>query len=262
LEANVTEQSKSTSRTRTSSKPEPEDPKQAAAADFVAALGELQNPGRDTTARIETKSGGSFSYSYAGLDAILDLVRPVLARHRLALSQPFGIDANGLVTVRTRVVHALGSAIEGDAISRVVEGGPQEVGSFVTYARRYEVCSLLGIHPAGEDDDAAAAQPTRGSGGPAAEAKLPDPVIGGLHLSQRTDPELRDLVDAPPSQRVGAMARAWLDRRAREAEARGPDPEAEALPEGPKDVAPPSGSADEPAAATEADAEDGSGYGS
>jgi hypothetical protein len=112
------------------------DAKEAAAAAFVAALGELTNPGKDSKATVQTKTGGSYAYEYAGLDSILDGVRPVLARHGLALSQPFGVDPNGLVTVRTRVLHERGVAIEGDPISRVVEGGPQEVGSFVDDALR------------------------------------------------------------------------------------------------------------------------------
>jgi hypothetical protein len=204
------------------------DAKEAAAAAFVAALGELTNPGKDSKATVQTKTGGSYAYEYAGLDSILDGVRPVLARHGLALSQPFGVDPNGLVTVRTRVLHERGVAIEGDPISRVVEGGPQEVGSFVTYARRYEVVSLLGIHPAGEDDDAAAAQPAprqrkpKADREPPAEPSLPDPLVGGLHLSERTDDALRDLVKAPPSAKLGQYAQGWLDKRAAEAAEQAP----------------------------------------
>lgn len=201
--------------------PEPEDPKEAAASAFVAALGELSNPGKGSTATVQTKSGGSYQYTYAGLDVILDLVRPVLAKHGLALSQPFGSTPDGLVTVRTRVLHRRGVSIDGDPIARVVEGGPQEVGSFVTYARRYAVVSLLGIHPAGEDDDAQAAQPPRSGPSQAREPRepkgLPDPIVGGLHLSERTSEALNDLVSAPPSTKVAAMAQAWLDKREQEA---------------------------------------------
>jgi hypothetical protein len=235
-------------QTRARKKPEPEppapeDPKEAAAAAFVAALGELSNPGRGSTATIPTKSGGSFSYSYAGLDAVLDEVRPVLARHGLAISSPWGATPDGLVTVRLRVLHRRGVAIEGDPISRVVEGGPQEVGSFVTYARRYGIVALLGIHPAGEDDDAVAAQtappaqrrsPARTQTPP--EATGPTDVnVAGVKMSQRTNEELRDLAAAPPSARIGELAKEWLALREKE---RPTDPGPEALPEGPKDVEP------------------------
>jgi hypothetical protein len=208
-----------TTRARKAADPtEPEDPKEAACAAFVAALGELSNPGRDSRAVVETKKGGTYSYAYAGLDAVLDLVRPVLARHGLALTQPVEATPDGLVKVTTRILHRRGEvALQAPTIARVVEGGPQELGSFVTYARRYQVLALLGIHPAGEDDDAAAAQPSRsGSGRPEKEPGLPDPIVGGLHMSERTDEALRDLVAGPPSARVGAMAQAWLDLREKE----------------------------------------------
>ena len=207
------------------------EPRVRAAAALVAAIGELTNPGKDQSARIETKSGGSFAYQYAGLDSILDLVRPVLARHGLALTQPVKVRADGLVEVQTRILHESGVvALEAPSIERVVEGGPQEVGSFVTYARRYQVVAVLGIHPAGEDDDAAAAQPRERRPDRTAPG-LPDPVIGGLHLSERTTEALQKLVDQPPSVRVGAMAKSWLDQRVAEAEASGVEPEQAVLPD-------------------------------
>ena len=197
---------------------EPSDPDAALALAFVSALGELQNPGRDSRAVVRSQKG-DYSYDYAGLDAILADVRPVLARHGLAISQPVRGQADGLVTVSTKIIHRLGKAYSGEPIERVVAGGPQELGSFVTYARRYALCALLGIHPAGEDDDGATAQPSRGSRTETEQKdELPDLDLGGVKLSQRTDDELRELAESPPSARVGALAKAWLSRR----EAEGP----------------------------------------
>ena len=176
---------------------------------------------------------------------VLDGVRPVLARHGLALTQSVEAKVDGLVIVGTRILHEGGEvALHAPSISRVVEGGPQELGSFVTYARRYQVLAVLGVHPAGEDDDAAAAQdaPRSVRAPERDDAGLPDPVVGGLHLSQRTNEELQALVDDAPSKRVEAMAKSWLARRIAEAEA-GP-PKQEVLPD--------AGHSDDP----------GSGYGS
>jgi ERF superfamily len=231
------EQAETTTKARRGSATpkEPVDPKVAACAALVAALGELTNPGRESTATVQTKSGGTYSYAYASLDVVLDEVRPVLARHGLALTQSVEAKADGLVIVGTRILHEAGEvALMAPTIARVVEGGPQEVGSFVTYARRYQVLAVLGIHPAGEDDDAAAAQPATRSGSarqPREDGGLPDPVIGGLHLSERTTDALQKLVDQPPSVRVGAMAKSWLDRRIAEAEASGVAPEQAVLPD-------------------------------
>ena len=93
----------------------------------------------------------------------------------------------------------------------------------MTYARRYEVLAVLGIHPAGEDDDAAAAQPRCPSGSGAravvrtgARARAPGPAHRRAPLSERTDEALRDLVAAPPSAKLGQYAQGHLDRRAAE----------------------------------------------
>lgn len=185
----------------------PRGPKELAAEAFVRALGELENPARSNTATVQTKTGGSYSYSYADLAAVLAAVRPVLARHDLGVSQPIALDA-GMVTVRTRILHTSGGVIEGDPIRGQVEGGAQDIGSFVTYARRYALLSILGLHPEGEDDDGSSATPP-----PVEAAGLPDPIIQGLHLSERTVQALDDLAAAPPSTRIAALARAWAERR-------------------------------------------------
>jgi hypothetical protein len=54
-------------------------------------------------------------------------------------------------------------------------------------------------------------------------------------MSQRTNEELRDLAAAPPSARIGELAKEWLALR--EAE-RPTEPEQSTLPEGPKDAEP------------------------
>lgn len=188
----------------------PRSPGELAAEAFVRALGELENPARTNTATVQTKAGGTYSYTYADLAAVLAAVRPVLARHELAISQPIALD-NGELRVRTRILHVSGGVIENEAMRIRVEGGAQDIGSMVTYARRYALLSMLGLAPEGEDDDGASAST------PAREAGLPDPLYQDMHLSERTIEALDDLAAAPPSARIGALATAWAERRREEA---------------------------------------------
>lgn len=117
--------------------------------DLVAALAALSNPAKD--AKADT---GKFAYTYATLPAILDLVRPVLAAHNLAVVQDVAMD-EGRTLITTRVLHSSGEQMTFGPI--VGKGGSswQELGSAITYARRYSLTAALGI--AGDEDDDAQA---------------------------------------------------------------------------------------------------------
>jgi len=118
------------------------------AAAIVAANGKLRNLPKTATAKIDTRQGGSFTYSYAPLPDLLDAVRPVLAEHGLALLQHvFGGD--GQVGVQTLLVHESGSTYVAGSVT-LPATDPKVAGSVITYLRRYSICALFGI--AGDDD--------------------------------------------------------------------------------------------------------------
>jgi len=120
------------------------------AAALAKAQGEFQPIKKDRTA-----NAGTYSYDYADLAATIEAVRPALSKHGLSYVQPVCSDADGSVLV-TRLMHASGQYIEGtyrlDSYDK-----PQDMGSALTYARRYSLTSMLGI-AAEEDDDGRAAQ--------------------------------------------------------------------------------------------------------
>lgn len=118
------------------------------AAAIVAANGKLRNLPKTSTAKIETKSGGTFSYNYAPLPDLLDVVRPVLAEHGLALLQHVS-GTGGQVGVHTLLVHESGSTYVAGYVT-LPATDPKVAGSVITYLRRYAICALFGI--AGDDD--------------------------------------------------------------------------------------------------------------
>jgi hypothetical protein len=100
----------------------------------------------------------NYSYRYADLSAVTDAILPLLGRNGLAwVTQPL-MTERGFV-LRYTLLHSSGEKITGDYPlpdpSRV---GPQQVGSALTYARRYCLCAVTGVAPGEDDDDAAAAQ--------------------------------------------------------------------------------------------------------
>jgi hypothetical protein len=110
------------------------------AAALVAAQGEMTNP-----PKTKTVHAGQKKYSFAPLPEIIDAVRPVLTKHGLAVVQ--------LVRERmleTRLIHTSGQWI-GAAYTLPSLADSQDMGSAITYARRYSLCAILGI--AGEDDE-------------------------------------------------------------------------------------------------------------
>lgn len=91
---------------------------------------------------------GAFKYSYASLDAVLDVIRKPLAENGLALVQlPEG---GGL---RTELRHAEGGSIVSVWPWPTVPENIQAYGKLVSYMRRYAILCVLGL--ATEDDDGA-----------------------------------------------------------------------------------------------------------
>lgn len=118
---------------------------------LAAALAKFQKDmpsvERSKTVSVKTSKGGSYSFDYAPLDKIIEQATPHLSKHGLAVTQ--WIEDGGKVT--TILLHESGQYISGDITVKPVTNRPQDLGSAITYARRYSYSSVLGI--AADDDD-------------------------------------------------------------------------------------------------------------
>jgi len=142
-------------------------------AALAAAQAEITNPSKDKIAKVPTKTGGSYSYSYADIADVLNTVRPVLARHGLAVMQ-LPVMAAGDLLLRTRIAHKSGQWIESEYPVCQIGGDHRVMGAALTYARRYALCPMLGI-AADEDTDGetAADAPRRQAKAPPAPPPAP-----------------------------------------------------------------------------------------
>ncbi|MDE2099147.1 MAG: ERF family protein [Patescibacteria group bacterium] len=118
------------------------------------AQGEIQGAKKDST-------NPHFKSKYAGLASIWEACRQALSKNELAVIQsPEIID--GVMVMRTIIAHSSGEQIVGTLpISCAQNATAQQVGSAITYARRYSLASMVGVAPDEDDDDGNAASETR-----------------------------------------------------------------------------------------------------
>lgn len=128
--------------------------------EVAAALAKAQavftNPPRNREVRVKTRTGDTYTFSYATLDEIVNMIRKPLADNGLALVHSLEQDEKGPIC-ETRLIHASGQWLS-TWVPLVVEEGAnaQAWGSAITYARRYGLTCLLSV-AADEDDDSNAA---------------------------------------------------------------------------------------------------------
>ena len=124
-------------------------------SDSIAGLAEAMSKfqGEVTNA---FKSSSGHGYNYADLGSILDSVRPILSANGLSVVQMPSPAEAGHVGVVTCLQHKTGEWIECDYSMPIPDNkrnsAAQNVGSAITYARRYALAAALGV--AQTDDDA------------------------------------------------------------------------------------------------------------
>lgn len=119
-------------------------------AALAAFQGEMPRVAKDKKANVAMKGGGSYSYSYADLADIAAAAMPLLSKHGLSfITTPTITDAGNLVLIGV-LAHSTGQTIEG---TLPLSGRtPQEIGSALTYARRYLLGAMTGIVTDDDDD--------------------------------------------------------------------------------------------------------------
>ena len=129
----------------------------AIAPALVAAAAELQPVAKDAI-------NPAFRNKYATLDAIMDQVRPVLAKHGLAVLQtgtaPETVDGRlTSVGIETMLLHKSGEWIASSVTLPVEKLTAQGAGSAISYGRRYGLSAILGLTADDDDGNAASTRP-------------------------------------------------------------------------------------------------------
>lgn len=133
-------------------------------ADLSAALAKAQGAMKAATFN---KTNPHFKNKYADLAAVLDAIRKPLADNGLSVTQTTEIREGGFALVTT-LRHATGQWIASE-YPLPTAAKPQELGSALTYARRYSLSAIACI--AADDDDDAEGARTSGQ-----TASMPSPI--------------------------------------------------------------------------------------
>jgi hypothetical protein len=125
---------------------------------LAAALAELQTKLPHVT-KGETADAGSYKYSYAGLGRVSKDLLPVMGALGLSFSCKPTINADGKFVLAYSLRHVSQESVEGEW--PLPNGSPQQIGSAISYGRRYVLLALSGLAPDDDDDDGKAASDTR-----------------------------------------------------------------------------------------------------
>lgn len=118
---------------------------------FLAALQGMESATKGKDADLSSAEKKGAKYKYADLTAVMDVAKPTLQAHELAVTQ-VASDAG----VQTIIVHNSGEWLSFPPLTvRTAGNTPQAQGSAITYGKRYQLLGILGI--ATEDDDGKAA---------------------------------------------------------------------------------------------------------
>lgn len=137
----------------------------AARKEFAQALADFQaecpSIAKTSEAQIATRSGGSYSYKYAELDAIAGTIRPLLQKHGLSYTWDSSF-ANGVLECTCTVRHANGHSVSAkfscptDSASAM--SSQQKNAAALTFARRQSLIQVLGLTTCDSDNDGAEAR--------------------------------------------------------------------------------------------------------
>lgn len=156
---------------------------------------EMPTVSKTKKADVSTKTGGKFSYTYAGLAGVTETAMPALTKHGLAFTAlPESTDRG--YALRGVLMHQSGEQIEG--CLPISGNTPQELGSALTYMRRYLFGCLTGVVTEDDDDGAAASRVKNRSGRNVSESTLRD-ADAGLRAEEITRPAA---TRPAPSQRM------------------------------------------------------------
>lgn len=114
------------------------------AAALVAAQAEMGDVAKDA-------KNPFFKSNYATLNAVREASMPFLSKHKLSIIQPL-VTKDNKQYVETVILHESGEYIMGEMeVTAKPNANAQEIGSSVSYSRRYSLMSILNL--AASDDD-------------------------------------------------------------------------------------------------------------
>lgn len=124
------------------------------ASALVAFQSAMPTVHKGKTANVPTKTGGSYSYTYADLADVVEAATPVLTACGLAFTARPRRTDQGDYELAGVLTHESGEEKEGSL--PLMGRTAQEIGSSITYGRRYLLGCMTGLVTDDDDDGAIA----------------------------------------------------------------------------------------------------------
>lgn len=120
----------------------------AISAAYATAMAAIENVEKDRDVEVKLRDNkGKYTFAYATLGGILHHIRPHLTANGLWFQQYVRLGH-----MVTRLIHSSGEWMEAGAIPMPdFKGGPQDIGSIISYFKRYSLSAALGL--ASEEDN-------------------------------------------------------------------------------------------------------------
>lgn len=172
-------------------------------AKVTAALVEAQ-----TEIKNMLKDKEGYGYKYVQLSSILDEVKPIMQKHKLAITQ-FPVGGHNEVGVTSMLVHESGEFIEESFVIPLPNlkgmNDAQAAGAVITYARRYAVSAILNLASDTDIDAASAPEPTKADVDKERSAMLLK-VKDAFELDLYSEDEYRTIVESITKLKPESMA--------------------------------------------------------
>lgn len=101
-------------------------------------------------ANVQMKGGGTYSYTYASLHDVTRVIYPLLAKHGLSFTCAPEVRPDGTGTIGGVLLHVSGESVSSSL--PLYGRTAQEIGSSLTYARRYLLGCLTGVVTDDDED--------------------------------------------------------------------------------------------------------------
>lgn len=152
------------------------------------AQGEMHNPAN-------TAINPFFKSKYAPLSEVINTVRPILSKYGLSFFQDdYGTGES--ITVTTTIFHSSGEWLQsGELTGKPEKNTVQAMGAVITYLRRYQLSSVLGLSSEDDTDGNESGKTETNNGKTKVESKeeliTPEQVkaVHTLITKTKTDPE-------------------------------------------------------------------------
>lgn len=122
---------------------------------LVKSWGELENPKHNSSVKVQTKKGGSYTFDYTDLKGIFDEAKRVFKENGISIMQNSYTEESErglLISVETMLLHNSGEWIRSNPLRMLANPNIQDMGGQVTYMKRYSLSAMLGIATEKDDD--------------------------------------------------------------------------------------------------------------